>query len=240
MAFKIFHIFLFSLLVSLAAHAQQSPPEKVIEADASEVYLHALTSNASVFKGKAYEAYTFYIQGTPFFQSDEWLTGSVFYDSTLYSGLSVKMELVKDAPVIFYQGLVFPILLSPEKISWFKAGGHHFVRLVKTNGKNTVPETGFYDLLYKGSMSVWVKREKELKSEIHERQVRYWFNEKNTCYIEKNGSFERIRSQGKLLRVLSEKRKEVKAYLKKNNWSVRKDPELAILKAVRFFDQKEE
>ncbi|MGB0177118.1 MAG: hypothetical protein ACPF9D_08125, partial [Owenweeksia sp.] len=203
----------------------------------AEAYLDISGSDALLFKGKAYDNYTYYIAGTAFFERDEWQEGSLYYDGVLYTGLSLKMELVQGKPVIFYKDLVFPIMPSPERISWFTLGNSRFERLVRANDESAVPETGFYQLAYAGSTSLWIKHEKEIKSEIRERQLRYWFEAKSTYYIEKDNEFHRIRGRGSLLRALAEHRNEIKAHLKDMDLSVRKNPELAIREAMRYYDE---
>ena len=132
---------------------------------------------------------------------------------------------------------IFPIVPSPGRIGWFTLGNSRFERLVKTHDESPVPETGFYQLAYAGSASFWIKHEKEIKSEIKDRQVRYWFEEKKAYYLEKDNEFHRIRSRGSLLRVLSEHRKEIKTHLRDADLSVRKDPEPAIIEAMRYYDE---
>jgi len=200
------------------------------------LYLEKVKASGWLFKGHAYEAYSYYIEGTPFYLNDDWQDGILCYDGIVYYGLSLKMQLVKDVPVLFSNDLIFPLQLPPERVNWFTIGPHRFERLVQTED-NELPQTGFYELGYRGSVSFWLRHEKEIKSSTGEQQVRYRFEKEIDYYVEKDGEFHHIRSQGSLLRALDEHRKEVKSHLKEFELSIRKQPEATISEALRYYDE---
>jgi len=59
----------------------------------------------------------------------------------------------------------------------------------------------------------------------------------NIYYIKKEGVYRTIRNKSSLLSVLKNKKKEVQQYLKTNDIKFKKEPERAMIMAVRYYDQ---
>ena len=59
----------------------------------------------------------------------------------------------------------------------------------------------------------------------------------NVYYIKKDGVYYTIKNKSSLLAVLKSKKKEVQQYLKTNNIKFKREPERAMIMAVRYYDQ---
>ena len=118
--------------------------------------------NGSEYTYNAYYPFTIN-EGHPFFQSNNFDTGAVFYNNILYEKVLLLFDIIKDELLIRDPSRIYIIKLNTERIGWFNLRGHTFVRLLQDNTNNAGVNQGFYDLLYNGNTSLFRKVSKTLK-----------------------------------------------------------------------------
>ncbi len=238
----IFSLCLFGFFFPAKAQSQSTEASDTIyyqNALASVVmwYNQAVGVNSPLYKGKEYLDYNFRIEGNQYFQSDLWQKGSVFYEGQFYQDVTMKYDIANKVVILDHAQLPVPITLESSSVEHFSLLGHHFIRLV-ADTTNAAVSTGFYDLLYDGNTQFLINREKVLRDEIDDRKLRFWFEEKDTYFIRKEGAYYKVKSKKSVLNVFPNHKKEIRKFLKKNKIKYRKQREEAIYLMVKYYDQE--
>jgi hypothetical protein len=185
-----------------------------------------------LYNGKEHTGYSPRIKGHAYYLTREWQYGSVLYDGVHYKDVAILYDSYKDQVVVKHPNDQFIVSLVSPKVNSFTIAGRRFIPLEADQPQNI--KGGFYELLTDGTVQVLAKRWKTMREYINVT-MEYEFMEHNQYIIKKDGTYNIIRSEGKLLDVLGDKRAEVKQYLKKNGIRYKKTPEEAIVKAVEYY-----
>src|SRR5882762_9573262 len=178
-----------SITSSGPAFSQTHAPDSVFllsaVKNAHELYTRSLGVGSHLLNGVQYKEHNanFDDVGHPYFESDDWVEGSVNYDGELYEDVAILYDLVSEKVVIEHPYAGIKLELISEKIDYFSLPGHRFVRLDADTMKNSSIRTGFYDVLYDGRVKFYVKRHKEKKEEIAQGEIQVEFIEIDRLYI---------------------------------------------------------
>jgi len=223
------------MLLATIAHAQSIPADSSFLADAKknsiQLYSKELSAQSHLYNGSAYSEYKSQNDENPYF-IDEWLDGSVEYDGDFYQNVPLLYDISKDKLVIDNQYSVSKIQLIKEKISRFTIKDHAFVQLT-----NKPVPNGFYELAYDGASKVYVHYEKNLQSKSVDYSIQSLFEEKTTYYIFKDDRFISVKSKGSVIKVLGDKKTEVKKFIRDNQLTFKSNRIKDISRVVQFYDQ---
>ncbi len=198
------------------------------------VFYNTVNDNAGLYNGTEYVMYDQHIKGTPYFMDGGQQGADIFFNGTLYTNVPLIYEITTDNVVarLFGQGLF--IDLVNEKIKYFTLYGHTFVHLFQ-DSTNKIISDGFYDRLYNGQTSVFVKRGKSIYEDPHTFEKS--FVENDHYYIYKNGTFYQVSGKGSVLNVFKDKKKDLSKYLRQNDIDFKKDPENAMVQLAEYYDK---
>ncbi|MEO8860801.1 MAG: hypothetical protein ABI358_05225 [Ginsengibacter sp.] len=216
----------------------QSPAMQV----AVSFYHQFLSPETGLYNGSEYTYNTYYPftinEGNPFFFSKGFEPGSVFYNNVLYENVPLLYDIIKDELLINDPSRAFIIRLNNSRIAWFKLWGHTFVWMMNNRTDNSSLSTGFYLLLHNGKTSLYARDTKSFKENTASIQgLNKYVVESIDYFIEKDSHFYKIKNRKSLLSVLSNKKKEVTQFIKKNRLNLRKDKVNALTKAVAYYDE---
>ena len=226
-------IFLFS---SSRLFAQDFLPDSVLYGRALNqtlAYNHSLATRTSgLYTGSLYVRDYYNVKGHPFFQTDSFQKGEVFYNGVLYKNVDLLYDLSHDNVIVKYSADV-NLVLVPEKTGYFNLPGHLFIR-----GSDVSPGgEGFYELLFEGKIEILVKRTKEQVPWSKSFEFNSVFVQKNTYFIYKDGSYKSVNSKKEMLDVLKDKKGELKDFISNNKPDFRKDFEKALVQTAKYYDQ---
>jgi len=196
-------------------------------------YMAALGPQSPIYNGIEYIDYDFTLrEGHPFFESQEFKNGEIYFDGMMFYKVPMCYDLVKDQVVIrdFYN--IYKIVLPANKIQQFALAGHTFVR-IQRDSLNQV-KTGFYDQLCKGKIGLFAKREKEIFEKSGFSGIDILVTSKNTYHIMKGGIYYSFKNKRGLLDILHDKKKAIQQYFKKNKIRFKDNPEKAMIAAVEY------
>jgi hypothetical protein len=128
------------------------------------------------------------------------------------------------------------INLVKEKVAWFELDGHRFVNL-RPSASGSVIKPGYYDELYKGKVSLFMKRLKTSEPKIENSTVYLKAYPKSSFYLLKDGNYLLVKNKKELLRLLQDKRAALNQYIRRNRIKFRTMPETAMTSVVSFYDQ---
>jgi len=232
----IFFIFFFSFGKSMAqdAVADSLFINKVAEG-AIALYMKTLGESTLLYNGREYIGIHSRTKGHPFYASDLPQKGSVFYNGTLYQHPAVTYDLVQDEIFInAYQNI--PVKLLSEKIDHFSLEGREFVKMVQQPKDKNVLNSGFYEILYKGVVTVYAKSKKQLEPSFNLEDP-YRFVQYDRYFIKKDDAYHEVNTAGALLSLFSGHQKEIRRYLRNENINFKKNRELAIVQGVKYYAQ---
>lgn len=230
---KTFH-FAFALLcafvpcISLLAQA----PAAGDTAKPVELFYKTVNENAHLFNGTEYIMYDQHIKGDPYFVP-EVSPGTIFYDGTLYTNVPMLYETMQGNLVVrqYNNGLL--INLVNERVDYFSLNNHTFFHIVPDSNNNVITN-GFYDRVYNGKVGLFIKRQKILYEDpsSYERS----FKLTDRYYLFKDNTWHAIHSQGDLLSLFKEHKKDITKYLRQNKIKFKKGPEYAMVKMTEYYD----
>jgi len=200
------------------------------------VYYQNLREESPLYNGSEYLEYAYTLQeGHPFFQVADFVAGDIDLNGMIFRGVPILYDIVKDQVIIQDFQRVYKINLPADKIQQFSVLGHLFVRITRDSADQV--KTGFYDQLYKGKIALYARREKRILEKYSNVQISKVVISENVYYIKKDGVYHTIKNKSSLLGVLKNKKKEVQQYLKTNDIKFKREPERAMIMAVRYYDQ---
>ncbi|HEV8506012.1 MAG TPA: hypothetical protein VGQ53_11450 [Chitinophagaceae bacterium] len=203
---------------------------------AISAYYQNLGEESPLYNGSEYIEYAYTLQeGDPFFLSANFINGNINLDGMIFRDVPMLYDIVKDQLIIQDFQKVYKINLPADRVQQFFLLGHLFVRLGRDSSDQI--KTGFYDQLYSGKTGLFAKREKKILEKYSNIQISKVVISQNVYYIKKDGVYRTIKNKSSLLAVLKNKKKEVQQYLRTNDIKFKKEPERAMIMAVRYYDQ---
>jgi hypothetical protein len=204
--------------------------------NAIDVYYQNLGEESPLYNGSGYIEYAYTLQeGHPFFQITNFVNGNINLEGMIFHDVPMLYDIVKDQLIIQDFQRVYKINLPADRIQQFFLLDHLFVRLTP-NASDPI-KTGFYDQLYKGKTALFAKREKRVLEKYSNIQISKVVISQNIYYIKREGVYYTVKNKSSLLAALKSKKKEVQQYLKTNNIKFKREPERAMIMAVKYYDQ---
>ncbi|HEY4327079.1 MAG TPA: hypothetical protein VGN20_24040 [Mucilaginibacter sp.] len=207
--------------------------------NALNFYNAALGDQSSLYNGPEYYFYDPHIKGNAYFLDRNGFTaGSVNYDGINYSGVQMLYDLYSEKIAVLLYNHFSKFSLLNERVKSFHFLDHQFINLTPDSlGNSTVIKPGFYDLQYSGKSQVLVKWSKDIQATTGvASNPENYFNLIERFYLKKNNTYYAITSQGVLINVLKDKKKELQQYIRDNQIKFRKGPEEAMVKIASYYD----
>jgi len=207
--------------------------------NAESIYTRTIGVESHLYNGVLYKEYNPHANddGFPYFLKDDWTEGNLLYDGEVYQNVPMLYDVINDKLIIDHDFGGVKLSMISEKVGYFILGGHTFVRL-ETDSARTNIRSGFYELLYDGTLKAYAKWQKIKNETIAEREIKTTFLNNNRFYIFKNDKYYQVKSKSSVLQVLADRKAEVRKYIRKNGIHFHKDRGKAIAEVVSFYDQQ--
>ncbi len=208
--------------------------------NAVTLYNTSVGNQALIFTGPEYYFYDPHIKGNAYFLEVNGFTpGTVYYDGVLYNHISMLYDLNTDQVVVLLPNHIAKFSIIKERVKSFDFLGHHFINInADTLAENAGIKSGYYDQLYNGKTEILGKYSKSIQTTTGGvLGLENYFSDSKDFYVKRNNVYKSISSQGSLLDVLKDKKKELKQYIKANNIKYRDNPEEAMVKIATWYDQ---
>ncbi len=239
---KLFSLFTWILLLFLPFRytaAQRMIADSILYqkaiAQIQSHYRKNISANAGIYQGMAYDHYWNRVSGTPFFLKDALVSGKIMYDGTLYDNIPLAFDLLKGVVVTRSFSNDADISLVGERISYFSIETHDFVRIEKDSTQSILPNSGFYESVYSGEVSVFEKREKKIKQSLKAEENITGFIEYDDYYIQKDGRFYHVETESDLLKIFKDQRAEIRKLLNRRDIRFTKDPAKVIVQVAAYY-----
>lgn len=236
------NFFLFNCFLFFYSHteAQYTKEDSSIYTEsltgAVALYNQFIGPESELYNGTNYLFYSNNIQdGIPYFESKDFNKGYIVYNGILYENISLLYDIVKEEVITYAPKTGFAIRLFNDKISSFRILDHHFVHFVKESTTKII-KPGFYNVLYNGTNTLYVKHIKKIEEDLSSGKLRNFIIESRAYYIKKNKVFYRIKNKKDTLKILSDKKTEIRQFIRKNNLKLKKNMDVPLAKIVAYYD----
>jgi hypothetical protein len=199
-------------------------------------YNRKIAASGDLYYGVEHLGYTQQMNGTPYFESNEWQKGSVTYNNVLYKDLLLKYDQLKDELIVLHPNNFFALTLQSERVQSFTIGNHEFL-YVPQNNKTGLKQSGFYHLLVNGKLSVLVKRSKTIEEKTSANGIERNVIPKEQFYSVKDGNAVSITNEESLMSLLGDLARQVRTHLRSREIKFRKHRELAIWEIATYYNQ---
>ncbi len=241
---KIFGIVMvFSMISSYSIFAQQQPDLETESINAAfekavSLYDKQIGNNSILYTGSNYYDDNFGVQGHQYFYDDYWEQGKVTYNGNTFDSIFMKYDIYRDLLLLEHfnnDGYLAPIQLYSKNVAGFRLFDHSFIGLEKDTLSKI--REGFYDLMYEGaSTKVLVKRRKEKVRSNEINTLSEEFSQKDKYFIRKKDAFYQVKKKGSILKVLEDRKKEIKSFIKKNNFRFKDNPDSQLVEVVKYYE----
>lgn len=205
---------------------------------AINIYDREIGRNSFLYTGRVYNDKYGSIQGHQYFAEDYWEQCEIVYDGHYFDSVYLMYDIYNDLLLLEHfnsKGMLSPITLHNPKISSFLIQGFSFVMLEKDtiSGK----PKGFYNELFQGDrIALYALRKKEITKSNDINSVQEVFIEKDKFYFQLDDVFYSIRKKRSILKILADKKKEIKGFMRSNLLYFRQEPERVLVKVAQFYE----
>ncbi len=205
--------------------------------NALQQYKKEVQENLHIFNGAEYLRTGHGVKGTPFFEADSILPGSIFYDGRWYENVPLQYDLVTDDVIISNYAQNNQIKLVPEKLPYFSVGQHLFVRVTADSTLPSFIKTGYYEKLYDGNMVVLARRQKlaRIAGVAADSEVRY--NQYNEYFVLLNNTFYKAADKSDFLSIAGDKKDLIRKYIKDQKLKFNKKREADMVSVAAYYSQ---
>ncbi len=205
------------LLPSICAVAQAQSELKAFQ--------EAAGASSILFRGKQANTYERPANGTPYWSSPEFVSGTVCFEGNVYDDLLVNIDAVTGQVLIRKSESPIAVALTPDSVTSIHTDNAVFAGFSSTDG--SIP-SGFYEVLGSGPEKVYKHVSKKLLTSTHtmngdpigyyDPDYNYDLNSyygitKTYYFQDRDGRFSRFKGKRALLRNFPERRKEIRKAL---------------------------
>jgi hypothetical protein len=113
--------------------------------------------------------------------------------------------------------------------------GHYFVNIEEDTLSNV--KNGFYDVLSDGAKAkVLIKRRKEINESQNMGRLEKEYDINDIWYIKSSQEYYIVKGKNSILKVLADRKNEIKAFLRKNKERFRNDHEKQLIDVVEYYN----
>jgi hypothetical protein len=227
------------LLPASQLKAQSNSHDSVFYAaavsNAIAVYRQSSLDQSRLYNGRKYKPYGIsFINGVPFFMTDQFSEGSIIYEGGFYDKVRLLYDEVKERVIVRTD---VAIELINERIETFSISGHTFVRLNADSLHKNI-STGFYEKLYTGKIEVYKKERKLIKENLSTTEgVRGDIELKIVYYLKKDGVYYPVKKKSHINEILSDHQNEIQKFIKNKGLSFRNDSDNTLIQIAGYYDQ---
>lgn len=225
-----------SLLLGANIFAQQHLQDTAFQTaavdQAKKISVAANAPQAGLYNGSAFlEPPQTSLEQFPYYLYNDWLTGDVHYDGILYEQVPLMYDIYSDYLITEIPANGTMIRLVNEKIQYFIIQGLVFIKM---NHPDLV--SGFFARLYDGPTQVLARFEKTKQEKIESAKLNLEYEPRTRYFILKNGKYFNVRRKSDVLKVLADRKGELKQFAKKERLRFSTQKAESITKLARFYD----
>ncbi|MVM28879.1 hypothetical protein GO755_02455 [Spirosoma sp. HMF4905] len=238
MRFTILILFILSIATRAVGQAPVPDSSFVLAAKDQAVrsYERTMYKQEHVYEGNEYIPHDHRIKIHPFFPVDSLQPGTIAYNGVQYHDVLMLYDIVRDELAIQPPEGGYRVRLNNDKISNFSIKKHQFARLVGDSALGL--RTGFYEILYNGTVKVLAQRVKTVHEDISSGTYKAEYLVKDRFYIQKEGAYHEVKTKGSVLSLFPDQAKPLRKYLRANKLKFNEEQrEAAITQTAKRYEE---
>jgi len=230
--------FLFCLFICYNLNAQDSSEMKV-----SYLAFDSIVNieNTNLINGSRFtDNYRSTKQNHRFFNSYEFLTGSLIYEAQPFFDLNIKYDLYKDQVILQLpnEKNYFNVNLITDKISEFKIGNQQFKNFKNHASLLKLNMTGFLEIIHSSEvLNLYVKHKKSRKEVIKRNRLEHLFKARKSYLLLYNDIFYLIKSKKDVKRIFPNFTKFINEHYT-NSGLLKRNPDIFMVNLFKGINQK--
>jgi hypothetical protein len=200
---------------------------------AEAVYNRAMEGNFHIYNGSQYAAYQSQKDEHPYFLSDDWANGSILYDGEWFHNMPMLFDIEKNQVIVSYYFKGIKMQLNSQRVAEFEFQGHRFINYKPIDSIGI--GGGFYEVLYTGKTKILALHSKKFIEEISGTDLTLRFKETTQYFLFHNNRFVKTGTKQAVLAALNSRKKELKAYMRRNRLFI-SEKENSLIRVVEYFD----
>jgi hypothetical protein len=219
--------------------SNDSTVSSVVESYVVNHYNKSVGQQSRLYNGAEYIPYSPLIKNNAnFLDLKDLRPGTVKFDGYTYTKVSMLYDLYKDLLVVQLYNNFSRYTLTSERVSSFDLEGHHFVYIAAdTVSNNTAFASGFYDQIYGGKTESIARYVKTIQNLSSGNDIETYFTPaKKQLFIKKGAGYYPVSSEGDVVKLFKEHKKELQQYIKNNGIDFRGSPEKALASMASYYD----
>jgi len=177
--------------------------------------------------------------GDQFFITNTFVKGSVVFNGKKFDDLDLMYDIADDELIMSI--VSHPtIIVNKEMVDSFDLFiGNRIYHIINAGTDTTIVLRGYVNVLYVGPSTLFVKYIKKLQPLAVDGRYDLFYQE-HSMYIKKNTEIVAFEGKNDLLKILSDKKEQLKGYLKTGKIKLsRKDPE-SFIPVLEYYDRLKE
>jgi hypothetical protein len=236
--------FLIAIFILLAQNlwSQQYYNDSALVSGASDhvkrSYIEKRGNLLAIFNGKLHNSYLSTIEGTAYFLSDSFQTGTLVYENIFYENIVMNYDLVLDQLIVAEnRSTGIPISLFSPRVKEFSYSGLIFFYLNDTDPLAAHLPMGFYQQLASGKARAISRSTKMIIETPGDNTVLRRFEQTKRYYIIKEGQLYHIKKKKDLLNTLKDQRKGIQEFMRNQKLNFKKKKEKTITAVTEFYNK---
>lgn len=198
-------------------------------------------STRDVLNGSEYELYYPVTGSNPLFPHERYPNGRVVIEGVEYEPVVIQYDTYIDQLIYFdprhhIGQLVIPVILNKFSIDEFElgiTGDRMFFKYIDFPDSPVYPDDGFYEMIYEGASRLMYR----YNSILAVTNGEYIFKIRKVKILENDHKYYRITGKNSLFKALSDKKKDMRNYLKEKKLHVRIADKKDFRNILTFYDR---
>jgi len=223
----IFFLFFCGILCAQEKGFATIPP-----ADAILNYLAETSEYSVLFSGKIETPYDRRFENHPYLETAQFVQGDLCYNQVVYQDILMRLDLYRDELIVSFPDKINRVVLEKEKFNYAVING--FTVITSTNETKT--GTTYVLQLRAGNYPVTKKYQIKVIEKYSNRGNRQSFHIKELYFVYINDMAYAVNSKNSLLKLFSDRKKELNEYAKLHRLNFRKQYEQSVIALVNHYE----
>jgi len=195
----------------------------------------SLKENQVLYNGRIWRNLYYQVNENQFLFTNEFISGSVTISGKTFRNVNLKFDIFKDEILTPLEpGRI--LQLNKELVDSFSLSFlNKTYRFVKFRADSINGQMRYFNVLYNGKTALYLKYSKKIDKLSIDGQYDKFY-QFTRIYLLKENAIYPISGKGDLLRVMNNKKEQIRDFIRKNKLTVsEKDPE-SLVAVVRYYD----
>ncbi len=190
-----------------------------------------------IINGKLWRNLYLGVKGNPYFLTGEYLNGNITFNGRVFRDKTFKYDIYNDEIVLWINSSTI-IILNKEMVDEFDINYlNNKYRVVNMGEDSTSVLRGYVNVYYDGPTALYVKYRKEIEILAVDNKYDLFF-QLHRIYIRKDGEMVHVSGKREMLKLLSDRKTELRNYIKQNKLSVSKSEPQSFIPVLEYYDKQ--